>query len=334
LQEVSWHFHFENSNYPNSETVSGKFKIINMLLPQFEELLALRHQAGDLGAVTTRRVQTPLSGLYASVFRGQGMDFDEVREYQHGDEIRNIDWRVTARMNKPYLKVYREERERNVILCIDSSAYMQFGTRQTFKTVQAAKVAALLGWSAQTHADRVGGVVFGQRKLYFFPPSRSHKAFSQLLRHLTLPTPSDELQPTDLKQAIHAINRNTTTGALIFLILDVSQIALATLQQSLSQLHQRHELVLIGIDDPADSELPAVGLVKFIAPDGSELIVNTDNLSAKQHYHQLWLNHRQQVQLLVKQWASDFFSISTQEDVYQSLLTHLRQREKLQQAHR
>jgi uncharacterized protein (DUF58 family) len=305
-----------------------------MLLPQFAELLALRHQAGDLGTVTTRRVQTPLSGLYASVFRGQGMDFDAVREYQHGDEIRNIDWRVTARMNKPYLKVYREERERNVILCVDTSSYMQFGTRHTFKSVQAAKIVALLGWSAQTHADRVGGVVFGQDKLYFFQPSRSHKAFSQLLRHLTLPPAISDIQPIDLAQAIRTIHRNTTTGALIFLIVDVSQIALDTLQYTLSQLRQRHELVLISIDDPADRDLPAVGLVKLTTPDGSELLVNTDDLQTKLRYQQLWQQHRQQVQVLTKQWSSDFFSISTQDDVYQSLLSNLRQREKLQGLHR
>lgn len=305
-----------------------------MLLPQFDELLALRHQAGDLGTVTTRRVQTPLSGLYASVFRGQGMDFDEVREYQQGDEIRNIDWRVTARMNKPYLKVYREERERNVILCVDSNSYMQFGTRNTFKAVHAAKVAALLGWSAQTHADRVGGIIFGQTKLYFFPPSRSHKAFSQLLRHLTQPTSENSTQPTDLLQAIYAINRRVTTGSLIFLILDVNQHPITVLKQIFSQLHQRHEWVLIGIDDPADQNLPEVGLIKLIAQDGSELLVNTDDFQVRQHYQQLWQQHRQQVQTLAKQWASDFFSISTQDDVYQSLVSNLRQREKLQQTHR
>lgn len=305
-----------------------------MLLPQFDELLALRHQAGDLGTMTTRRVQTPLSGLYASVFRGQGMDFDEVREYQPGDEIRNIDWRVTARMNKPYLKVYREERERNVILCIDSNSYMQFGTRNTFKAVHAAKVAALLGWSAQTHADRVGGVIFGQEKLHFFPPSRSHKTFSQLLRHLTQVSLNSLAQPTDLTQAIHAINRKVSTGALIFIILDVNQHSIQSLKQVFSQLHQRHEWVLIGIDDPTDHTLPTVGLIQLIATDGSELLVNTDNSQIRLHYQQLWLQHRENVQLLAKQWASDFFSISTQDDVYQSLVSNLQQREKMQQTHR
>lgn len=305
-----------------------------MLLPQFDELLALRHQAGDLGTLTTRRVQTPLSGLYASVFRGQGMDFDEVREYQAGDEIRNIDWRVTARMNKPYLKVYREERERNVILCIDSNSYMQFGTRNTFKAVHAAKVAALLGWSAQTHADRVGGVVFGQEKLYFFPPSRSYKTFSQLLRHLTQPVAEHLAQPSDLTQAIHVINRKVSSGALIFLILDVNQHTLQSLKQVFSQLHQRHEWVLIGIDDPVDHTLPMVGLIQLIAADGSELLVNTDDSKIRLHYQQLWLQHRENVQLLAKQWASDFFSISTQDDVYQSLVSNLQQREKMQQTHR
>lgn len=304
-----------------------------MLTAQLDELLELRHQAHGLGVVSSQRVQTPLSGLYASVFRGQGMEFDEVREYRHGDEIRHIDWRVTARMRKPYLKIYREERERNVILCVDTSAYMQFGTRQTFKSIQAARVAALLGWSAHGHRDRVGGLLFGQASPHFFRPNRSQRSFWQLLRQLTT-----EINQTDnihaLTEAIAVLNRHIIGQALLFIIADFSQFSLEMLRKTFTLLHQRHEIVLIAIDDPADYQLPAMGLVRFTATNGEQVTINTDNLQGRRAYQQHWLQHRQQLQELTKRLAIDFLAISTQDDVYQSLLMGLRQRAHQQQIHR
>ena len=118
------------------------------LRPHLDDLFELRHRAHAIGLASRHRVGSPLSGLYASVFRGQGMDYEETREYREGDEIRNMDWRVTARTGVPHLKVFREERERSVVLCVDAGPHMHFGTRGTFKCVQAARAAALLVWAA------------------------------------------------------------------------------------------------------------------------------------------------------------------------------------------
>jgi len=118
------------------------------LQPRLDDLLELRHRARTLGLASHHLVNSTFSGLYASVFRGTGLDFEEVREYQEGDDIRNMDWKVTARTNEPHLKVYREERERSVLLCVDHGPHMFFGTRGTFKSIQAARCAALLGWAA------------------------------------------------------------------------------------------------------------------------------------------------------------------------------------------
>ena len=118
------------------------------LFPQLDDLLELRHQAHTLGLASHHLVNSSFAGLYASVFRGTGLDFEEVREYREGDDIRNMEWNVTARTNVPHLKIFREERERSVVLCIDRGPHMSFGTRGTFKSVQAAKAAALLGWAA------------------------------------------------------------------------------------------------------------------------------------------------------------------------------------------
>lgn len=304
-----------------------------MITPQLEELLALRSAASQLGLTTNQRVRAPLSGLYASVFRGQGMDFDEVRAYQPGDEIRNIDWRVTARMGKPYLKVYREERDRGVMLCVDTSYHMQFGTRGTFKAVQAARVAALLGWSAHGHGDKVGGMLFGQQRPYFFSPTRTHQAFVQLLQQLTHP-PDATATSSALPQALKFLTRTAATGGLVFVIADLYQVTVEELKEPLTQLRQRQEVVLIAIDDPADSHLPTVGEVNLQAKAGQYLVVDTDNVAIRQAYQQLWQQHREELKSLTQKLHIHFFNVSTQQSVYQTLLAGLRQRLYQEQAHR
>lgn len=301
-----------------------------MLTPSLTELLELRHQAYHLRFFSSRKPQALLSGLYASVFRGQGMDFDEVREYRYGDEVRNIDWRVTARMGKPYLKVYLEERERQVAFCLDIGAHMQFGTRQTFKSVQAARVAALLGWSAQAHGDRVSGLLFGQGAPQFF---QARRAFWRLLRALTRPPSHATVSEMTVAKALTLLDRSTTTGALIFVIADFHQVTIAELQTALGRLRQRHEVVLIGIDDPADYDLPAVGLIKFLAPNGQQITINTDDRQGRKAYRQHWLQHQHALQKLAQSLYVDFFSVSTQADAYQSLMRGLHQSLKRQQGH-
>ena len=304
-----------------------------MLTPQFKELLELRSQAYSVGLVSSQRTQTMLSGLYASVFRGQGMNFEEVREYQHGDEIRNIDWRVTARMNRPYLKIYREERERSVVLCVNTGVQMQFGTRNTFKSIQAAKTAALLGWSAYGHGDRVGGLLFGQQTSKFFRPSRSQRSLGQILRNLTIP-PDNKADITTLEQALQVLNRSTSTGSLLFIITDFNQTDIPSLQQTLTQLRQHHEIVLISIDDPADYNLPKVGQVEFNAPDGSKVYIDTDSQAGRMAYRKAWETQHQTLKQTAQRLFIDLFSISTQDDVYNGLLKGLQQRVQRRRTHR
>ncbi|MCV6639125.1 DUF58 domain-containing protein [Candidatus Albibeggiatoa sp. nov. NOAA] len=304
-----------------------------MLLPQLDDLLALRHQAQQIGLHTGQRVQTPLSGLYASVFRGQGMDFDEVREYRYGDEIRNIDWRVTARMRKPYLKIYREERERHVVLCVDTSAHMQFGTRGTFKSVQASYAAALLGWSANGHGDKVGGLLFGQPRALFFRPQRSQREFGRLLRQFT-EEPKTGHDIVDLPQALTMLSRSTPTGALIFIIADLHQVSTEKLKKALTQIHQQHEVVLIHIVDPADYALPSIGQVNFNNPDNQKVTVNTGLKQGLQRYQQAWQLRQQGLEQLAHQLSVDLISIATNDEVHDSLLAGLRQRMRQEFAHR
>src|SRR5271170_5744589 len=158
-----------------------------MLYPDFNELIRLGKRASRLQILSGRSSTTAGSGDYASPFRGQGLAFHEVREYRFGDDIRSIDWRVTARTDKAHVKIFTEKRERTVILCVDANAAMRFGTRGTFKSVQAARAAALLGGQACSSNDRVGCLVFGDVAdgMQFFTPMRSRRALWQALKLLS-----------------------------------------------------------------------------------------------------------------------------------------------------
>ena len=247
------------------------------LEPRLDDLLELRHQAHTLGLASHHLVNSSFSGLYASVFRGQGLNFEEVREYREGDDIRNMDWKVTARTGEAHLKVFREERERSVILCVDKGPHMNFGTRTTFKSVQAARAAALLGWAANSLHDRVGGLLFGGdgRNNSYFRPTKDRRALWRLLKAMTTDavehgTSTPDLLADILRQSARGIG----TGGLVFVIADFNREHRG-LMAGLAQLRQRHAVVLVPVDDPADREMPDMGEVMFRGPDDELLSVNT-----------------------------------------------------------
>jgi len=306
-----------------------------MLHPRIDDLLELRHQASTIGIASHHPVNSILCGLYRSVFRGQGMDFEEVREYQYGDEIRNMDWGVTARTGQAHLKVFREERERTVLLCVDVAPAMQFGTRGTFKSIQAARCTALLGWAANANQDRVGALLFGnpQKQIEYFTPSRIRRSLWRVLRALTKEGDSPEAdgssggerQADPLLEALERANRSAPTGALIFVIGDFNR-DVQVLETALGRLRQRHELVLIPIDDPADRDLPAIGRVIFSAPDGSRVELDTDDEAGRRRFSEGWEQQRHKLRSMVRSLGIDMIPVSTANDVHQSLVDGLRMR--------
>ncbi len=296
------------------------------LLPEFNELLELRHQAHALQFATHRRVNTRLSGLYASVFRGQGLEYDETREYCPGDEIRNMDWRVTARKGKPHLKVFKEERERVVMLCVDQGAAMHFGTQGTFKGVQAARAAALLGWAASEQHDRVGGLVFGraEQPLLLLRASRTRRSLWQLLKTLTTPAPYAPSNEDWLALALARLAMTLQHNALIFIIGDFNR-ASERLERQLVHLRQRHNLVLFPIDDPVDSELPAMGTALFQDADGQQVWLDTDDAAGRLRYHAAWLARREALGHLASRLNIGLAPLSTAGDVHGVLFQGLQQ---------
>ncbi len=292
------------------------------LYPHLDDLLELRHQAHTLGLASHHLVNSSFSGLYASVFRGTGLNFEEVREYREGDDIRNMEWKVTARTNVPHLKIFREERERSVVLCIDRGPHMSFGTRGTFKSVQAAKAAALLGWAAARLHDRVGGMLFGnsRQEMQYFRPTKDRRALWRLLHALTQEGATEPASHDSLAQALQRADRGTPTGSLIFVIADLNR-ELQGLEQILGRLCQHHTLVLLPVDDPADRELPEMGRMTFVGPDGQALEIDTDDADSRARYSQNWQQRRQRLQGLCNRLAVPLMPVATDQEIHLAL-TH------------
>jgi uncharacterized protein (DUF58 family) len=297
------------------------------LYPRLDDLLELRHQAHTLGVPSHHLVNSTFAGLYASVFRGSGVNFEEVREYREGDDIRYMDWKVTARTNEPHLKVFREERERSVVLCVDRGPHMGFGTRSTFKSVQAARAAALIGWAASRLNDRVGGMAFGDpgEGLKHFRPARGRRALWQLLRTLTLPGSTEQPSIDCLAGALQRATRGLPTGSLVFVIADLNR-EVRDLERVLGNLVQRNAVVLIPVDDPADWEIPAMGTVTFAGSDGSLVEIDTDDGRAAREYQAAWQRRRETLKTVAHRLNIIVLPVRTDQEIHLSLIHSLEQR--------
>ena len=292
-----------------------------MLYPDFNELMSLGYKASRLQLASGQRSWAATSGNYASPFRGQGLAFHEVRDYRFGDDIRSIDWRVTARTNKPHVKVFTEERERTVLLCIDANAAMRFGTRGTFKSVQAARAAALLGWQANGSSDRVGCLVFGATDgIAYFRPTRSRHALWQTLKLLSEPAQDVPVAPD---VALKYLEPLVPRGALVLLIADF-QDATDMLERRLGDMRRKCDVVLIAINDPADREIPPMETVIFSDNAGHKLTLDTDNPAGRLAYAQQWQENRARLEEIAARKGIGIVDLHTDKDVYDELLPGLR----------
>jgi uncharacterized protein (DUF58 family) len=240
--------------------------VVSVSLPS---LLALRH-CGEALTLKPKRVRAASSGSYLSPFKGRGMEFDEVRPYSHGDDARLLDWRVTARTGRPHTKLFREERERAVLLWLDLRPAMFFATRGAFKAVRAAQAAALLGWCAVHQGDRLGGLIFSDTEHIELRPKRGKAALLHLLRSIgahtrapaasTAPTPTSNVNDRhqSINQALLRLRQVAQPGSLLVLLSDFAQLD-AHGEAQLAQLARHNELLLLDIHDPLEAELPPPG---------------------------------------------------------------------------
>ncbi len=232
-------------------------------------------------------IRAQQSGGYLSRIKGRGMEFDEVRPYQPGDDIRSIDWRVTARTNKTHTKLFREERERPVFISVDYRASMQFATRGVFKAVQAAKLAALLAWVAQRQGDRIGGQIFTDHSCHELKPQSGKQAVLHFFNGLVKPITPQE--PIAFEHVIKRLSQHVKPGSLVYIISDFRGINAAT-ETLLTKMSRHCELSMILVYDPIESRLPTKGQYRF-TNNNTDVLVDTRDRQRIAKYQARFQHH-------------------------------------------
>ena len=280
------------------------------------------HRAAENLPLKSGKIAARLSGNYVSAFKGRGMEFDEARPYQPGDDIRCIDWRVTARTGKAHTKLFREERERPVLLWIDYRHSMFFGSRNSFKSVLAAKTAALLAWSSSQHGDRLGGLIFSEKTHQELRPRTGKAATLHFIQKLAdHPAWSNFAKPVDDNgsgnHALNRLRRVARPGSLIFLISDFRHMD-DTTQSSLAQLAKHNDVVMIFITDPLEASLPPAGYYR-VSNGIDEIAINTGNSQLREQYQNRFESHENNLRLICQRLGMFFLKISTEQPLVSSL---------------
>ena len=267
--------------------------------------------------------QNIFAGEYHSAFKGRGMTFSEVREYQYGDDIRDIDWNVTARNNKPYVKVYEEERELTVVLLVDVSGSEKFGAVGSVKRNQIAEIAATLAFSASQNNDKVGVIFFSDKIEKFIPPKKGRKHILVIIRELLdfKPESNGTNLTYVLKFLTDAIKKRCTT----FLISDF--IDSNDYTQAMTIAGRKHDLTAIQVYDKRDTTMPNVGLIKLHDPEtNQEKWVNTGSAKVRNMYNRWWYERQLAMNERMLKCNVDLASIATDEDYVKSLMSLFKKR--------
>ena len=257
------------------------------------------------------------AGEYHSQFKGRGMAFSEVREYQPGDDVRSIDWNVTARLNKPYVKVFEEERELTVMLLVDVSGSRNFGTLSQMKRDMMAEVAATLAFSTIANNDKVGVIFFSDKVEKFIPAKKGKTHVLHIIRELLSYEPSSN--GTDMAQALQYFSNAQKRHCTAFLISDF--IGSGAIYKPLLIASNRHEVNAIQIYDRREAELPNIGLVKFRdAETGNEVWIDTAIDTVRQEYAQAWRSNQDEIEQLFTRTGVSHVSVRTDEDYVKVLM--------------
>ena len=263
------------------------------------------------------------AGQYQSAFKGRGMAFSEVREYQFGDDVRDIDWNVTARFHRPYVKVFEEERELTVMLLIDVSGSLDFGTQRQMKRDMVTEIAATIAFSAIQNNDKIGVVFFSDKIEKYIPPKKGRKHILYIIREMLDFQP--ESKRTDVKQAIEFLSSVQKRRTTAFILSDF--YVRNDFQQSLQICNRKHDVVAIQVYDIRAKELPDVGLMKVVdAETGFEQYVDTGSRKLRQSYQRYWMGRQAELSETFNKSNVDHVSIATNEDFVKSLLLLFKQR--------
>lgn len=268
--------------------------------------------------IKTRRLSRNIfAGEYHSAFKGRGMAFSEVREYSYGDDMRDIDWNVTARYNKPFVKIFEEERELTVMLLIDVSESLSFGTSTMIKRNMVAEIAATLAFSAIQNNDKIGVIFFSDKIEKFVPPKKGRKHILYIIREILNFKP--ENAQTDISMALRYLNNAIKKHCTAFVLSDF--IDSNDYKQALKISNKKHDLVAIQVYDRFSTELQPLGLMKINDPEtGTEQWVDTSSKKVREVYRNWWINQQEEMNLAFKQSSVDSVSVSTDDDYVRSLL--------------
>ncbi|MCP4301503.1 MAG: DUF58 domain-containing protein [Gammaproteobacteria bacterium] len=283
-------------------------------------------------ALDVLRVKSLQTGAYVSHFRGRGMEFDESRPYQPGDDPRSIDWRVTARSATAYTKLFREERERPVLVVVDLRSTMHFATRGCFKSVNASRAAALLAWSAHHRGDRLGGLIFGDTTHRELKPRVGRLAALRFVHELVGHRDWEHhdnaaMEGTEpLTQAMSALRRVARPGSLVVVISDFMGFSRGA-QSYLSSVARHNEVLAVFMNDPLERDLPPPGRYRLVSPD-DELAIDTFASAARRDYHNAFEQRARELEVFCQRYGVHLMPMSTDDDPVSSLQTALGKRSR------
>ena len=264
------------------------------------------------------------AGEYHSAFKGRGMAFSEVREYQFGDDIRNIDWNVTARYNKPYIKIFEEERELTVMLLIDVSGSRDFGSFDVFKKNVITEISAILSFSAIQNNDKIGVIFFSEKIEKFIPPKKGKSHILRIIRELIDFEP--ENKGTNITEAIRYMTNVIKKRCTSFIISDFIQNEM-DFEKALTIANNKHDIVALRIYDERETKLPPIGMVKLKDAETNEYIwVDSGSKNVRDTYEKWWRESSQKLDYAFKKSGVDYANINTNEDYVKSLMTLFKKR--------
>jgi uncharacterized protein (DUF58 family) len=273
---------------------------------------------------TNYLVNDILAGEYESAFRGRGMEFEEVREYQPGDDVRDIDWNVTARMGHPYVKIYREERELTLILMVDVSNSGHFGSVKQLKNEVAAEIAAILAFAAVKSNDKVGLIIFSDVVEKFIPPKKGRNHVWRVIREVLLHKPQSK--KTDINVVLNFLNKITTRRVSAFLI---SDFIATEYEKSLRITNKKHDVIAISITDPRERELPKAGFIELEdAETGEVMLVDTNDSNIRKGFGSLAARNFKELLESFRRSNVDHIGISTNQPYIDPIMKFFRMREK------
>ena len=262
------------------------------------------------------------AGEYHSAFKGRGMTFSEVREYQYGDDIRNIDWNVTARHNRPYVKIFEEERELTVMLMIDVSASRNFGTISKLKKNQITEIAAVLAFSAIQNNDKIGVIFFSDKIEKFIPPKKGRTHILHIIRELIDFYPEDK--QTDIEQALEYMTNSIKKRCTCFVISDF--IDEHDFAHALAIANRKHDVVALRVYDPRENQLPPVGMYLRDAETGEQMWVDTSDKKLREAYEKYAFVREKELDAIFKRSGVDVANIRSDEDYVRALITLFKKR--------